>query len=114
VRSRSCRWYAVSIGQLEMNFRVEVRKGSANVRVKLSNTRLIRGHFRLRRVVDKVVREQFLEDLQLALALNFLRVASTALAASDIELLLILNFLPGGLTRSQPLSCMMVLHRKPE
>jgi hypothetical protein len=66
--------HPVSIGKLPVDVRVEVREGSARNLVKLARASLVRRASRLRRMVEKIVGEQFLEHLEIPAALYFLGV----------------------------------------
>jgi hypothetical protein len=54
---------------------VEVREGSAQNLVKLACAGLVRRASRLRRMIEKIVGEQFLEHLEISGALHFLGVS---------------------------------------
>lgn len=68
--------YAVAISKLPVNFGVKVRKRLPYVRVKLAHAGLVWSCSRLRRVIDKIIREEFLEYFEVPLALNFLCVSA--------------------------------------
>jgi hypothetical protein len=74
IRFVGCR--AIAINKLPVDFGAKVRKRLPHVCVKLAHAGLVWSCSRLRRVVDKIIREQFFEDFEFPLALNFLCVSA--------------------------------------
>src|SRR3981081_4928647 len=72
------RRHAVTVGKLPMDVGVKVGERGPEDFVELSRTLLIRRAPRLRWGVEKIVGEEFLEDLEIAPALHSLRVAAHA------------------------------------
>src|SRR5262245_7593182 len=68
--------YAVAISKLPVDVGVKVRKRLSHVGVELAHAGLVWSRSRLRRVIDKILCEEFLEYLEIPLALNFLGVAT--------------------------------------
>src|SRR5262245_42923495 len=68
--------YPVDIGQLPMDLRMKVGECFTNVTVELSHAGFVGRHVWLRCVVDKVVREEFLEDFKVPTALHFFGIPS--------------------------------------
>jgi len=64
--------YVVAISKLPADFCVKIRKRLPHVRVKLARTGLVGSHVGLR----GVIREQFLEDLEVASALHFFAISA--------------------------------------
>src|SRR5206468_12140555 len=62
--------YAVAIDKLPVDFGVKVRKRLPHVRVKLAHTGLVWSCSRLRRVIDKIISEEFFEDFPISLGLE--------------------------------------------
>src|SRR5262245_45238858 len=70
------RRHSISVGKLPVDFGMKIGECRTHVSVELSDTRLIGSVPRLRWVVDKVVVEQFFEDLEVPLSLNFFGIAA--------------------------------------
>src|SRR5882762_8071777 len=70
------RRHPVPIGELPVDVRVEVRKGSAQNLVEFARAGFVGRASRLRGMVEKIVGEQFIEHFEIPAALHFLGVAS--------------------------------------
>ena len=70
------RRHAVAIGKLPMDVGVKVGKRSPQDFVELPRAVLVRRASRLRRVVEKIIGEEFLEHLEIPAALHLLGVAA--------------------------------------
>jgi hypothetical protein len=70
------RRHAVSIGKLPMDVSVKVRKGRPENFVELPRAVFVGRASRLRRVIEKIVSEEFLEHFEIPAALDFLGVAA--------------------------------------
>ena len=66
--------HAVTIGKLPMDVGVKVGKGSAQNLVELASAVLVGGASRLRRVIEKVVGEEFVEHFEIPAALHLFGV----------------------------------------
>src|SRR5262245_2942635 len=70
--------HTISVGKLPVDFGVKVGEGLTYVLIEPPHSCLVGGHSssRLRRVVNKVVREQFFENLKVALSLDFFGIST--------------------------------------
>src|SRR4029434_2364186 len=62
--------HAFTIGKLPVNLGMKIRKGLAHVGVELPDASLIGRCSGLGGVIDEIVREKFLENIEVSLALN--------------------------------------------
>src|SRR5262245_32269610 len=62
--------HSVTVGKLPVDLRVKVGECSTNIPVEFSYACLVWSSVRLRRVIDEIVREQFVEDIKSSLSLN--------------------------------------------
>jgi hypothetical protein len=70
------RGHAVAIGKLPMDIGMKVGKRGSEDFVELSRAVLVRRASRLRRVVEKIIGEEFLEHFEIPAALHLLGVAA--------------------------------------
>ena len=68
--------HAIAISKLPVDFDVKVRKSLPHVGIEFEHAGLVRGCSRLRRVIDNILCEEFVEYFEFALALNFLRISA--------------------------------------
>jgi hypothetical protein len=70
------RRHSIAVCKLPMDFGVKIGKGLPQVCIKFSYAGLVRRCSWLRRMVYKIIREQFFEDVESPFALNLLGVAT--------------------------------------
>ena len=85
------RRHAVAIGELPMDVGVKVGERGAEHSVELPRAGLVGRAARLRRVVEKVVGEEFLEHCEIPAALHFLGVAANDCLRGFAELLVVMT-----------------------
>jgi hypothetical protein len=67
---RLVRCHSVTIGKLPVDLRMKVRECGTNIPVECSHACLVWSSVRLGRVIDEIVREEFVEDVKSSLSLN--------------------------------------------
>ena len=68
VRLACC--HSVTVGKLPVDLRMEVGECSTNIPVEFSYACLVWSRVRLRRVIDEIVREEFVEDVKPSFSLD--------------------------------------------
>jgi hypothetical protein len=63
--------HAVSVGKLPVDLGVKVRKRDTEISVEFPDTRFVWRRARLRGVINKIVSEQFFEDIEVPVTLDF-------------------------------------------
>ena len=87
------RRHAVAVGKLPMDVGVKVGERGPKDIVELSRAVLVRRAAGLRRVVEEVIGEEFVEHFEIPAALDFLRVAATTAFAASLEPILVITCL---------------------
>src|SRR4051794_16574774 len=64
----------VAVGKLPMDLRVEIRESRPEHSIKLACASLVRRTSRLRRMVEEIVGEEFIEHCKVSAALHFLGI----------------------------------------
>src|SRR5215475_13134392 len=67
---RLVRRHSVPVGKLPVDLRMKVGECGTNIRVEFSRACLVWSSVRLRRVIDEIVREKFVEDVKSSLSLD--------------------------------------------
>src|SRR5215467_13626740 len=73
---RFVRCYSIVIGKLPVDLRTKVRECGTKIHVELSHTRLVRSCVRLRCVIDEIVGKEFVENLEVTLALDLFGISA--------------------------------------
>ena len=73
---RLVRSHSIAISKLPMDLSTEVRECGAKIHVELSHTRLVRSCVRLRCVIDEIVGKEFVENLEVTLALDLFGISA--------------------------------------
>jgi hypothetical protein len=64
-----CR-HPVTVGELPVDLRTKVRECGTNMAVELTHARFVGSRARLRSVIDEVVREEFIENIEVSPVLD--------------------------------------------
>src|SRR5215467_15627770 len=67
---RLVRYHPVTIGKLPVDLRMKIGECGTNIRVEFSYACLVWRSVRLRRVIDEIVGEEFVEDVKSSLSLD--------------------------------------------
>src|SRR5215472_13932728 len=73
---RLVRCHSVTVGKLPVDLRMKVGECGTNVRVEFLYACLVRSRVRLRRVIDEIVSEEFVEDVKSSISLDLFGIPS--------------------------------------
>src|SRR5262249_17486455 len=68
--------HSITVRQLPVNLRVKVRKRLAHISIELPDTSLIGGCSGLGGVIHEIIREEFVEDIEVAFALDLFGISA--------------------------------------
>ena len=67
---------SIAIGELPVDFGTKVRECGTKIGLKFPHPRLVRSRARLWCMVDEIIREKFLKNLEVALALDLFGISA--------------------------------------